>query len=398
LLTARTKSGAVICLGNTYKKEMLLVLRNNEEFFCTVCGAAVSLKLGNQRIYHFSHRSGTVCRDFHECESVYHMKGKQQLYQWLRMQDIPAELEFYDSRIQQRPDIMFFYGGNKYALEFQCSPLPEEIFIKRTEAYYQQSYIPLWIIAGKHIKAKRSNVFSLSNFHYFFLTMTKDKQFILPTYCPDEKKFHILSSIQPYSIKNATANSSRQLIDTTFIEEILAPQISNQINFTKWLFEMEKFIINWSLHPNPEQRRFLHEIYDHSLNIYLLPSVIGLPVRYSLLIETNPIVWQTYLYLDVFQNKNVYDLIDMKIVERNFKKRIKNNEITRRNLPQLAGEEPFQAVKDYFVQLERIGLITKKSETVYQIQTRILVPNSNREREEQKNEFNRKNKIILSKI
>ena len=184
MLTARTKSGTIFSLSNDYEKENLLILRNNEKFFCPVCGEAVSLKLGNQRIYHFAHRSGTVCSDFHESESLYHINGKLQLFQWLHMQGIPAELEYYDSMIGQRPDIMFDFGGNRYALEYQCSPIPEEIFIKRTQSYIQHHYIPLWIIGSKHIKAKRSNVFSLSNFDYFFLRKTTTQaigtSFLLP--------------------------------------------------------------------------------------------------------------------------------------------------------------------------------------------------------------------------
>jgi competence CoiA-like predicted nuclease len=193
LLNAKTSSGATFSLGNHYRKENLLSLRNKEKFFCPVCGEAVSLKLGNQRIYHFSHRSGTVCRDTFESETIYHMEGKLQLYQWLKGQEIPAELEYFDQTIGQRPDIMFRHAGNKYALEYQCSPITEEIFIKRTDSYFQQNYIPLWIIGSKHIKAKRSNVYSLSNFHYFFLRETKGGQLILPSYCPEEKHFQILS-------------------------------------------------------------------------------------------------------------------------------------------------------------------------------------------------------------
>lgn len=392
------KSGTIFSLGTEYKKESLLILRKDEEFFCPACGERVTLKLGNQRIFHFSHRSGTVCKDFHESETIYHMKGKLQLYQWLDRQGIPAVLEYYDSVIKQRPDIVFQYGGNKYALEYQCSPIPEELFIKRTAAYYQQNYIPLWIMGSKHIKAKRGNIFCLSNFDYFFLRKIKDNHLILPSYCPEEKQFKILSSIQPYSIKNAFAHVTHYPIQNTVIEQILAPKTTNYLNFTQWLKEMEKYIWNLSLHPNPELNRFLREIYMHNLNLYLLPPEIGLPGSRSLFIQTPPIIWQTYLYLDVLQDKTPNDLIDLMIVERHYNKRIMKTEIINRNLPQLSNVKSFSAVKEYFLQLERLGILTNKSETVFQLQSSIFIPKSNREKEERRNEFSQKNKVILARI
>ena len=44
------------------------------------------IKAGNQRMYHFAHKKGGVCREVYENESVYHMEGKRQLYQWLSSQ------------------------------------------------------------------------------------------------------------------------------------------------------------------------------------------------------------------------------------------------------------------------------------------------------------------------
>jgi competence protein CoiA len=398
LLTAQTKSGTIFNLGKEYKKETLVIQRNKEEFFCPACGERVSLKLGTRRISHFAHRSGTVCRDFYEGETLYHMKGKLQLYQWLDRQRIPVELEYYDTIIKQRPDMVFHYGGKKYALEYQCSPITEEIFIKRTEAYIQQNYIPLWIIGSKHLKAKRGNVFSLSNFDYFFMRKTKDSHLILPSYCPEEKQFKILNSVYPYSIKNVIANITHHSAQITDIEEVLAPKMINHFSYAKWSLEMEKFTLNWSLHPSPDLNRFLREIYTHNLNLYLLPPEIGLPVGHSLFIQTPAIIWQTYLYLDVLQDKTPNDLINLKEVERNYNKRIMKNEIINRNMPQLTSEKSFHAVKEYFLLLERLGILIKNSETIFQLQTKIVIPKSNREKEERRNEFYQKNKPILANI
>ncbi|MBT2697131.1 hypothetical protein J7E79_06860 [Bacillus sp. ISL-40] len=208
MLTAQTKIGEKICLGLDYKKETLMALRNKEEFFCPICGESVLLKLGDQRIFHFAHKQGGACRDFYENESNYHMEGKRQLFQWLIRQKIPSVLEYFDREIQQRPDIMFNHNGKKYALEYQCSTIPESIFIKRTNSYLQNGYIPLWILSSNKILIKKRNIVVLSNFQYLFLRTTSSGKFYIPSYCPEKQQFHLVESITPYSTKNAFANHS----------------------------------------------------------------------------------------------------------------------------------------------------------------------------------------------
>lgn len=323
MLTAKTKTGKTICLGYDYKRETLLYFRNNEEFICPVCGESVSLKLGNQRIFHFSHKKGGVCREVYENESVYHMEGKRQLYQWLIRQRIPSSLEYYDSEIKQRPDIMFKHNGMKYALEYQCSALSEESFLKRTQAYLQHGYIPLWIMGSKNIKTKRKNLLTLSSFDYLFLRESRHHQFFIPSYCPENSHFVILGSIQPYSTKNAFAQICSFPINLAGLDEILHPKLINQLNFSQWNQEAERYNLNWSFHPSPEQKRFLYEIYNYGLNLFLLPPEIGFPVPQSLHILTPPAIWQTYLYIDNFINLKAGDSIRLNDVERNFNKRIK---------------------------------------------------------------------------
>lgn len=360
LLTAQTKTGKTICLGLDFKKEVLVKLRTNEEFICPVCREAVVLKLGNQRIYHFAHRSGGSCRDYYENETVYHMEGKRQVYQWLLAQGIPAVLEYYDSEIQQRPDIMFKHNGYKYALEYQCSTISEEVFKKRTSAYYQQNYIPLWIISNNHLKMKRRNVVTLTSFHYFFLRKSRSGHYFFPSYCPEKKIFHIFGSFLPYSVRNTFTSHLQFPLQSTSVHNIIEPVLSYPYRLKEWDNEIERFKLNCSIRPSPEQKRFLQEIYLRNLNLFLLPPEIGLPVRHSLLIQTPPIIWQTYLYLDIIHSLSPYDYIDIKDVERSFFRRLKKRDILIRDLPQLSNTSPFVAVIEYFQQLDKLGVVMQK--------------------------------------
>lgn len=398
LLTAHTKIGTKVCLGYEYKKETLLYLRNKEDFFCPVCGEQVTLKLGDRRIFHFAHKRGSTCRDFYENESIYHMEGKRQLFQWLVNQKISAELEFYDKEIQQRPDIMFLYNGKRYALEYQCSTIPEKIFIKRTKTYFQNGYIPIWIIGSNHIKQKMRNVLSFSNFHFFFLRKTSDGSFYIPSYCPEKRLFHLVGSIISYSVKNSFVQSSNFEIENISVRELLDPKIVNQISVDHWSTEIEKFNFYWSLHPGPRENSFLHEVYNQNLNLFLLPPEIGLPVRHSIFIETSPTIWQTYLYIDVLSKKNPKELISLKEIEINFKKRIIRKEIILRNFPQFYEVNHFIAVLDYLLLLVNLGILSRKGETLFEIQRNLTKSLTNRQKEENKLFFKQKYHHILSKI
>lgn len=399
LLTAQTKSGKSICLGLDFKKEVLVKLREKEEFFCPICGEAVLLKLGNQRIYHFAHRSGHVCRDFYENETVYHLEGKRQLYQWLLAQGIPVALEYYDAEIQQRPDIVFRHNGNKYALEYQCSPISEELFQERTNAYFLQNYIPLWVIGNNQLKMKTSNVLSLTSFNYFFLRKSTNGQYFLPSYCPEKKLFHIFGSFLPYSIRNTFTSHIQFPLYNISVPNIIDPILPNPNWLNGWDKEMEKFKFNCSIRPSPEQKRFLHEIYLQHLNLFLLPPEIGLPVRHSLLIQTPTIIWQTYLYMDFIQHLLPNDYIDLRDAERIFYKRLRKKDIIMRALPQISNDSPYIVVEEYFQMLEKMGMVSQKGQFIFQFNKRFTIPKSNREREEQKRLFDQKysHQILVKK-
>jgi competence protein CoiA len=398
MLSAQTKSGKRICLGYDYKKETLLYLRNKEEFICPICGEDVLLKLGDQRIFHFAHKQGGTCRDFYENETPYHMEGKKQLYQWLIRQKIPSVLEYYDKEIGQRPDIMFEHQGKKYALEYQCSTLPEKVFSKRTQRYLEKEYIPLWIISSSHIHAKKRNITALSNFHYYFLRSTSTGYLYIPSYCPEKHLFQLVEPITSYSIKNVFAHFSLYLPNNLKLDGLLEPSRKHQLNLSSWNSEIEKFNLHLTLHPGKALQPFLHEIYNKNLNLFLLPPEIGLPVPHSISIQTAPMIWQTYVFLDVLARKNPNDLITLQEIKTHFIKRLNRNDIILRKLPQLEAINPLCAVIEYLQHLVRLGILSRKGENLFQLKKKIIIPRSNREKEEAKILFYQKNNRILSEI
>lgn len=382
MLTAKTKAGKKISLGYPYKKETLQSLRKQEEFFCPVCGERVLLKLGEKKIFHFAHKSGGACREFIENETQSHMKGKLQLFQWLRGQGTDAVLEYYDKEIKQRPDIAFQIKGQKFALEYQCSTVSEQIFIKRTNNYLQKGYIPLWILGDVQLKQKQPNTVSLTNFHYLFLRETSENQMFFPFFSSETNRFSILSSLFPYTTQYSLTQKSELSLQEMTFSTFTDPVIDFRLNPGQWRKLMDKHQWNWSMHEGAEQKVFFNELYTKYMNPFLLPIEIGIPVHRGLLIHTLPFVWQTYFYLDVLRNKHPGEIILLKEIKQKFGQRVASGKIRIRNIPLVKNSKAVDAAVDYMFSLEKIGITASLGNGNFRIIRPLAVPLSNRERAE----------------
>ncbi len=396
MLTAKLKNGNRLNLGYPYKKETLLSLRKREEFFCPVCGEKVILKLGDSKIYHFAHLKGGECRTFYENETECHMKGKLLFFRWLTRQKANAVLEYYDRDIQQRPDILFHYQNKKYALEYQCSAISEQIFRQRTEAYIAAGYIPLWIIGEKKDGNHPGQFSGLTNFNYLFLRTAENGRFYLPSFSPDNSTLQLLSSIFPYSSKKALFQKTSISLEKLTLSHLLNPDLKPNLRIDYWKNTMERTKLYWLMQPNPQQKKFLFELYHHHLNLALLPPEIGLPVPHGLMIKTPPFVWQTYYYLDLLENKLPGDFMNIREIKRCLTGRIKRGEIMTRNLPLSKKQDPLFAYADYTCLLTRLGVLTRNTDELFQIKKQLNIPLTNREMEERTAAFYKENSKFFS--
>lgn len=389
MLSAQTRAGMRVSLGYPYKKETLQYLREKEEFFCPMCGEKVILKLGERKIFHFAHKSKKACSGEYENETQYHMEGKLKLFHWLKRQKVEAVLEYYDKEIRQRPDIVFYANGQKYALEYQCSPLSEEIFRKRTESYLQNNYIPLWILGEDRLQLKQGSAVSLSNFHYLFLRETTDHQIYLPFFTPEDDRFDLFSSIYPYTAKYAHIQKLEISSQQANLSSIIQPKINDYVNGFEWRRRMDHYQWNWSLHSGKEQMPFFQELYMHQLNPFLLPVEIGLPVPHGLLFQTVPFVWQTYVYLDLLFEKPAGKIISPEEINNCFRRRARKGNIHVRNLPQIQKSNPLLAIYEYLHILAKFGAVDSAGNGYFKIVKPLSIPKTNREREKLRDYFSK---------
>jgi competence CoiA-like predicted nuclease len=283
-------------------------------------------------------------------------------------------------------------------LEFQCSTIPEEVLNKRTETYLKSGYVPLWILGGKNLQEKYRYSACLTSFHYLFLRKTSEGLLWIPSFSPDQDIFHFLWSIFPYSTKNSFLQKTTKSIYQLTLSDLLNPSLVPRLNLDQWRKATEQYKLNWTLHPGKQQRIFLEEVYNHQLNLFLFPSEIGLPVPHGLFIQTPPFIWQAYYYMDILQNKLPGDIISFQQLEMSFQKRVCKKEIVLRHFPQIDKLNHSSAYMEYTHLLERLGVLIRKTSRHFQIVNPLMIPKTNREKEEQTIHFFIQNRKLLEKI
>ncbi len=374
MLSAVKKDGTPFCLVPRLTKDELKRTRKREEFQCPECKEKVIMRIGTQRMEHFAHQKGSLCVESYERESEYHLAGKLQLYQWLENQKLCPELEPFYQSIRQRPDIGVSVNQKNFALEFQCSTIPPELLLKRTKYYQAKGVTPVWIMGGKNIKRKGEKKVSLSNFDYLFLTKSSSGQWVLPAYCSTLNAFILLKNITPLSSKNALTQFSVIPFQKVNFEQFLNPSPTNiSFNSDDWKKEIRAQKLNVHLQ-GYHQNEFLREMYKSSLNCTLLPSFIGFPVQNAPIIETAPLIWQTYLFRDHLYHKNSGEILTFGEVYRGFMQRVHKKQIKLRTLPLAPNISPTVPLAEYLHLLVQLHVLEVLNPNTFRIKKQVIVP------------------------
>jgi competence protein CoiA len=364
LLVASTEKGVRISLMGSQSIPALMQYREKNTFFCPECKEKVIMKIGKKRIPHFSHRKGSECPERYERESEYHISGKVLLFHWLKKKGLNPILEPYYPEISQRPDIGVHYKGVHYALEYQCSSISEELFINRTKAYFQAGIVPIWILAGKSIKRNGKTKISLSGFQYLFLRQAPSGHWVIPSFCPTTKSFINIHHIQPLTVRNACAHYEVKPIFHAEADMLFNPRFKNYINIEEWKKEIRKIKNFLSQNNAAIKNTFLQYLYSRSIAPAFLPPEIGLPVRHSPFIESSPIQWQSYLFMDVVGKEQSFSLPQMIAAFRN---RVKNNDIKIRSIPLIQTGSEILAIKEYLDVLINLNIVKQTEKGIYKI-------------------------------
>lgn len=131
-------------------EEILRKKSRNKEIFCPDCRHNVRFRSGTFRA-HFYHEKNGCTNPFAEPESETHLKGKVLLYGWLKSlyPSANVQLEWKVDETNQRSDVMVLHNnGERWAFEFQCTPISEEVWKERHDLYAQAGITDFWILSS----------------------------------------------------------------------------------------------------------------------------------------------------------------------------------------------------------------------------------------------------------
>lgn len=132
-----------------YEEAKLRAWSNKGILRCPECEEKVIYCNGDYKIPYFKHEVGSECsgNSYYEPMTEEHINGIKMLYNRLKEIDEVQNLEVekYIKNTKQRPDIYFEYKGDRYCIEYQCSPISTQ-YNKRHELYQFEGINDIWIL------------------------------------------------------------------------------------------------------------------------------------------------------------------------------------------------------------------------------------------------------------
>ncbi|RFU64120.1 competence protein CoiA [Peribacillus glennii] len=371
MLTAKNHNGSLVTLFNIETKEKIIEMKKEGHYHCPCCENEVTIKAGKMKVPHFAHKRNSSCHAFSEPESEYHLLGKLNLYQWVSTQ-YPATLEAYIPEIKQRADILVMSGNKKYAIEFQCSSIPEEVFIQRTNSYLSAGIFPVWILGEKNINKLGQNEFSLRHFDWLFLSGSQESPSIV-AYCPLKHRLAKLHKIIPFSPRTAFALHSHFPLSGLSFNDLFEMQSGVFPFLSRWREKRRA----WSFHNGKSANwkdPFYRNLYINQLTPATLPPEIGIPVPGIHMVETAAIRWQSYIFTDTIYRKEEGRPVLMNEFIQAYRNRIDMGHIRLRVLPLISEKDCLFPLFGYVSFLLSTGYIEEREKGYFKVRKKVEIP------------------------
>ncbi|MEC2704751.1 competence protein CoiA family protein [Bacillus thuringiensis] len=353
IFIAKRENGEKIHLLYNCNEELLRRMRQQERFFCVACGKEVQMKLGKQKSWHFAHKKVDSCLAFYEAESMYHRHGKELLYRWFERQNFHVDIEHYLPQIQQRPDIFIERAGRKIAIEYQCANLSIEQLYKRTYSYWRAGIQVIWIIGGNQLKKQSAYWMKFSSLMAF--SLQSYPQPFLIFFCSKQKSFMKCAFLTSFSTSVSFSHTIYLPTETTTFELLFSPvPFQKEILDREWKQRKDYFRKNALPIWNYNYKSLLRLLYQFKCTPASFPSEIGVPLPSGFAFQTNPFIWQAFLYMKCIGELAVGECISLQYVCSYVKKYTK-----RRMLPYFSKHIWKVAVTEYMTFLCYTGVLRK---------------------------------------
>lgn len=312
ILTAQ-RNGHLFTLQAHHTRNELLQLRANSRFHCPACKAPVVLKIGTARIPHFAHLQQFSCTPGSEPETLLHLLGKSRLSSFFHKQEVPVRLEHYLPQIKQRPDLLL----DREAIEFQCSALPSEQVLKRSQGYREIGLDPIWIRGTEKIPISGPSVFQIRPFEREMFLGTAEHPYLLQ-FNPQESLFIYYSNLF-YLQGNCWVGKASLLTTQQQVYPFAVPKrlSKKEYELIAALFRStkNKFVRSQLFAKNRMQNSFWRLSYELQLDRQAIPEVFGLPLFGGHLLMEHPLLWQMKVALMVESGKPVENLLIQNMVK-----------------------------------------------------------------------------------
>lgn len=326
---------------------------NREEFyFCPGCGEKVFLKRGPYVTAHFSHYRKDQCVSFSEGETLEHLKGKKILYYWFKSSGLSVELEPYLKELKQRPDLLIRKGERRFAVEFQCSPMKESDFIKRTQGYISQDIEVIWILGSPFFNTKKG--------------MTKQRKKFMRH---DQATVYLLSLDVSQTALNiwhdfSSLHPQLNYKKTSYILKDITAQALAPLTLTKKSSHSFTFQNIKHDHSNLTKKRhysqigFFQELYKRHENLISLPLEVYVRLKDDWMLgEYYPSILWKLILLKYIERRGAGSILSFHDVECIVQSMISKNEIQWLNTPLLNERIKFRPILQFIRVLEKTGCL-----------------------------------------
>ena len=239
-----------------YNDEQIRKWSNKSILKCPVCDGNMIYKHGLIKIAHFAHEKNECTYEYYEPETEEHLMGKKMIYDMLfkfQLQGLitNVKLEYYIKETKQRPDLYFEKDGERFVIEFQCTPIASE-YLERCELYKLANITQLWILGTEKYNIEKIGGF-VEHLKYYkviekrtnhYLSVSQKEIYtngnLIKKYLP-----HCKLHINDYDIWNINDISLANNSDVLYANNILISElISKDIEIHKKEIEMEAIKIN----------------------------------------------------------------------------------------------------------------------------------------------------------
>ncbi|OCA89962.1 hypothetical protein F7984_04945 [Pradoshia sp. D12] len=332
-----------------------IIKRHEEEYRCPACRKRVIYRSGPRTIPHFAHQTKGNCQAATESETADHLSGKNNLYRWLRSCQLDVELEKYIAIIKQRPDIYVKRKNQYYAIEYQCSSIHEELFLKRTKGYLDADVVPIWIFHSHFIKRNGVYLWRLNSLLKSALRKSSSP-FLLFHNPKQANSILAFVNIIPVSIEQCFGQMVL-LSEGMDLESILSPPKQEIPYLNDWFKKRTLQLMN-EIRFKGLQSKLIKELYQVGISPFKIPEFVGVPLLSGCMYGMPATVWQGLIYIDLLNCFNLHGRISEAWIRSRFLERIKKKDIILNQCP-LMSQDIFTALKEYLRFLEKIDYLEK---------------------------------------